>query len=84
MLIYLLGMQMGSADILKLVGAGTDLSVDLRGSFSPAIRSARGPEKMFRRGNKLGSRGGAVALPTPRRYRKAAIGGVVIGPGDAV
>jgi hypothetical protein len=36
MLIYLLGMQMGSADILKLVGAGTDLSVDLRGSFSPA------------------------------------------------
>ena len=28
MLIYLLGMQMGSADILKLVGAGTHLSVD--------------------------------------------------------
>lgn len=84
MLICLLGMQMGSADILKRVGAGTDLSVDfaLQLLTSETVRARA--EKMFRRGNKLQVEGGAVAGRRRAGYGKAAIGGVVIGPGDAV
>jgi 3-hydroxyacyl-[acyl-carrier-protein] dehydratase len=83
MLIYLLGMQMGSADILKLVGAGTDLSIDFARQVLPGETVRARAEKMFWRGKKLKSRV-ELSLADGTPVSQGTIGGVVIGPGDAV
>jgi 3-hydroxyacyl-[acyl-carrier-protein] dehydratase len=83
MLIFLLGLQMDGAHIQKLVGAGTDVCVDFARIVLPGQTVRARAEKMFWRGNKLKSKV-ELTLADGTPVSQGTIGGVVIGPADAV
>jgi 3-hydroxyacyl-[acyl-carrier-protein] dehydratase len=83
LLIYLLGLKLTSAEIRKLVGAGTDMSIDFGRIVLPGQKVRARAEKMFWRGNKLKSKV-ELSLADGTVVSQGTIGGVVIGPADGV
>jgi len=77
MLIYLLGLEMGGDEIRKLVGAGTDFSMDFARVVLPGQTVRARAEKMFWRGRKLKSKVDlSLADGTPVAH--GTIGGVIL------
>jgi 3-hydroxyacyl-[acyl-carrier-protein] dehydratase len=81
LVIYLLGLEMQSKDMRKIVGAGTDVCIDFARIVLPGETVRARAEKIFWRGRKLKSRV-ELSLADGTLAAHGTIGGVVMGPAD--